>query len=322
VRDDVSQRAIAAWQLGDDGLKSSRANSPPFAMNVFRVLGLVLLLPFTLRAEDAPVTMSTHVYKRVDGRELQVDVFQPARGTSDVARPAIAFFHGGGWVFGHRNEFHAACRRFAALGFVTAAFQYRLSVNADGTYPHPDVTLVECVKDARSAIRWLRSQAAEFAIAPDRIVVSGQSAGGQLAWSTALLDRLNETTDDLAVSARPDALVLYSSNYNTMEAWIDMIFGPRRAEIWSVSPHHNLKPGLPPALAFHGRADAMVAYYTVGMFETRMRELGNSFELVTLPNRDHYLGEGHPEYARYFDEEILEQTDGFLRRIGFMPVTR
>ena len=61
------------------------------------MLGFVLLLPFALRAEDAPVTMSTHVYKRVDGRELQVDVFQPARGTSGVARPAIAFFPGGGW---------------------------------------------------------------------------------------------------------------------------------------------------------------------------------------------------------------------------------
>ena len=291
-------------------------------MNVFRVLGLVLLLSFSLRAEDASVTMSTHVYKHVDGRELEVDVFQPARGTGDVARPAIAFFHGGGWVFGDRNEFHGACRRYAARGFVTATFQYRLSVNADGTYPHPNVTLVECVKDARSAVRWLRAHADEFAIATDRIVVSGQSAGGQLAWATALLDELNETTDDLAVSPRPDALVVYSSNYNSMEAWIDMIFGPRRAEIWSVSPYHNLKSGLPPALAFNGSADSMVLPYTVGMFAAEMRKLGNPFELVTLPGRNHYLGEGHPEYARYFDEEILEQTDAFLRRIGFMPAAR
>ena len=291
-------------------------------MNLFRVLGLVLLLPFALHAEDAPVTMSTHVYKRVEGRDLQVDVFQPAKNTSEVARPAIAFFHGGGWVFGNRNEFHAAARRYAARGFVTATFQYRLSVNADGTYPNSNVTLVECVKDARSAMRWLRVHAKEFAIASDRIVASGQSAGGQLAWATALMDQLNETTDDLAVNARPDAIVVYSSNYNTMEAWIDMIFGPRRAEIWSVSPHHNLKAGLPPALAFNGSADSMVLPYTVNMFATRTRELGNSFELVTLPGRNHYLGEGHPEYARYFDEAILEQTDGFLRRIGFMPATR
>ena len=136
------------------------------------------------------------------------------------------------------------------------------------------------------------------------------------------MDQLNEATDDLAVSARPDAIVVYSSNYNSMEAWIDMIFGPRRTEIWSVSPHHNLKSGLPPALGFRGSADSMVLPYTVDMFAAKMRELGNPFDLVTLPGRNHYLGEGHPEYARYFDEEILEQTDGFLRRIGFMPAAR
>jgi acetyl esterase/lipase len=287
-------------------------------MKVFRLIGLLALLTLSGRAEDVAVTMSTQVYKRVDGQELQVDIFQPAQRTNDTARPAIAFFHGGGWVFGKRDEFYGACRRYAARGFVTATFQYRLSVNADGTYPNPKVTLVECVKDARSAVRWLRAHASEFGIAPDRIVVSGQSAGGQLAWSTALLDQINEAFDDLAVSARPDALVLYSSNYNSMEAWIDMIFGPRRAEIWSVSPYHNLKKELPPALAFHGRADSTVQPYTVDMFATRTRELGNDFELVTLPGRNHYLGEGHPEYARYFDDEILEQTDGFLRKLGFM----
>jgi hypothetical protein len=42
---------------------------------------------------------------------------------------------------------------------------------------------------------------------------------------------------------------------------------------------------------------------------------------VTLPGRRHYLGEGHPEYARYFDEDILKQTDAFLARLGFMPAT-
>jgi len=267
--------------------------------------------------------MKTMSYKQVAGRELQVDVFQPAGpAPAGRPRPAIAFFHGGGWVFGDRTEFHGACRRYAEKGFVTFSFQYRLSVKADGSYPHPDVTLVESVKDARSAIRWLRANAAALGVDPQQVVVGGQSAGGQLAWSTALCDGINEATDDLAVSPRPDALVVYSSNYNSMEPWIDMIMGPRRAEIWSVSPYHNLKAGLPPALAFHSRDDRMVLYYSVDMFAVRTRELGNSYELVTLSGRDHYLGEGHPEYARYFDEAILEKTDAFLGRLGFMPASQ
>ncbi|HWA26894.1 MAG TPA: alpha/beta hydrolase [Lacunisphaera sp.] len=265
--------------------------------------------------------MDTRIYKRVAGQELQVDVFQPD-GPPKAGRPAIAFFHGGGWVFGRPSEFHEACRRYARLGFVTFAFQYRLSIKPDGTYPHPEITLVESVKDARSAIRWLRASAMSLGIDPRRIVVAGQSAGGQLAWSTALCDGINETGDDPAISPRPDALLLYSSNYNTMEVWADLIMGQRRTEIWSVSPYHNLKPGLPPALAFHGRKDAMVPYFSVQLFATKTHELGNPFELITLEGRDHYLGEGNEKYARYFNEDILEQTDAFLRQIGFMPESR
>lgn len=268
---------------------------------------------------EAPPAMETRTYKHVAGRELQADVFFPGDGHARTGRPAMAFFHGGGWVFGRPSEFHAACRRFAAMGFVTCSFQYRLSIKADGTYPHPDITLVESVKDARSAIRWLRANAAALGIDPARIVVAGQSAGGELAWSTALCDSLNEASDDLTISPRPDALLLYSANYNTMEVWADMIMDKRRAEIWSVSPFHNLKPGLPFALAFHGTKDSQVPYYSVQLFAARMRELGNPFELVTLEGRDHYLGEGNEQYARYFDEAILEKTDAFLRQHGFLP---
>lgn len=268
-----------------------------------------------------PPAMETRSYKKVAGSELHVDIFRPDLPRPSAGHPAIAFFHGGGWVFGRPAEFHGACRRYAAKGFVTFSFQYRLSIKADGTYPHPDITLVESVKDTRSAIRWLRANATELGIDPARIVVAGQSAGGQLAWGTVLFDTINEVDDDPKISPRADALLLYSSNYNTMEVWADLIMDKRRTEIWSVSPFHNLKPGLPPALAFHGTKDSQVPFYSVQLFSARTRELGNPFELVVLEGRDHYLGEGNEKYARYFDEAILERTDEFLRQHGFLPDT-
>ena len=94
--------------------------------------------------------------------------------------------------------------------------------------------------------------------------------------------------------------------------------GPRQREIWSVSPYHNLKAGLPPALGFHGTKDSQVPYFSVQLFAAKTRELGNAFELVTLEGRDHYLGEGNATYARYFDEAILARTDAFLRQLGFL----
>ncbi len=286
---------------------------------LFITAALLVACACATEGRSNPPAMETRLYKKVAGSELHVDVFRPDQARPAAGHPAIAFFHGGGWVFGSPAEFHGACRRYATKGFVTFSFQYRLSIKADGTYPHPDITLVESVKDARSAIRWLRANAAELGIDPARIVVAGQSAGGQLAWGTVLFDTINEVNDDAKISPRADALLLYSSNYNTMEAWADMIMDRRRSEIWSVSPYHNLKAGLPPTLAFHGNKDSMVGYYIAQRFVARTHELGNPFELITLDGRDHYLGEGNEEYARYFDEAILERTDEFLRQHGFMP---
>lgn len=281
------------------------------------VLLTIILQPAFAQQESA--IRETRIYKTADSDPLKVDIFHPPNPVHQEKNPAIAFFHGGGWVFGSPQEFHGACKRYANKGFVTFSFQYRLSINPDGTYPNPKITPIESVKDARSAIRWIRTNAESLKIDPDRIVVGGQSAGGQLAWSTALFDTINESTDDLGISPVPNALLLYSSCYNTMEAWIDWILSGRRDQIWSISPYHNLKENLPPAIAFHGRDDCTVLYYSVELFERRTHELGNQFELITLEERKHYLAEGNEEYSRLFDEEILEQTDRFLEQLGFMP---
>ena len=283
------------------------------------ISGLMFIMVLNIEAQEVEILRKELVYKQVDDQLLSVDVFYPNELPENQQFPAIAFFHGGGWVFGSPEEFHGACERYAKKGFVTFSFQYRLSINEDGSYPNPDISPIESVKDARSAIRWLREHAGELNIDPNKIIVSGQSAGGQLALSTALMDNINEQSDDPDVSPEPNALLLYSSCVNTMEAWIDYIMSDRRDQIWSISPYHNLKPGMPPILAFHGEADCMVLFYTIQFFNTKMKDLGNSYELVTLPGRDHYLGENaDPKYARYFDEEILERSDAFLEQLGYM----
>ncbi|MFC2123792.1 alpha/beta hydrolase [Bacteroidota bacterium] len=283
------------------------------------VFFLSIVCPTQVFTQETSVKSEKRVYKTVNGNELKVDIFYSTITKQKMNNPAIAFFHGGGWVYGDPSEFYGACERYAAKGFVTFSFQYRLSINEDETYPHPDITPIESVKDARSAIRWLRENAESLKINPEKIVVGGQSGGGHLAWATALFDSINEKTDNMKISSTPDAILLYSSCYNTMEAWVDNLLGDRRDQIWSISPYHNLKSGLPPALAFHGNSDCMVLYYTVLFFMDKMRELGNPIELVTLEGRDHYLGEGNEKYSGYFDEEILERTDEFLESIGFMP---
>ena len=281
------------------------------------ILALIIVQTTFSFAQDTLVINKKVVYKNVGNRQLSVDIFYTESSQQNTNNTAIAFFHGGGWVFGDPSEFYEACRRFARKGFVTFSFQYRLSRNADGTYPHPDITPVESTKDARSAIRWLRENAGKLKINPDKIVVGGQSAGGQLALATALTDSVNEISDNLKISPVPNALLLYSSNVNTMEAWVDMLLGERRKEIWSVSPYHNLKKPMPPVIAFRGDEDDQVLPYTVEMFKAKMNKLGNYYEEYVYPGMKHYLAPDNKKYATYFDEVILEKTDIFLKKFGF-----
>jgi len=248
-----------------------------------------------------------------------VDIFYTDKTVLNPDNLAIAFFHGGGWAFGSPSEFHEACKRFAKKGFITFSFEYRLSIQEDGTFPHPDITPVESVKDARSAMRWLKENASDLKIDSDRIIAGGQSAGGQLALSTALIEDINESSDNKNIDPSPVALLLYSSNVNTMEAWVDRLLGERRNEIWSISPFHNLKSGQPPAIEFHGKDDPMVPFWIVEYFLSETNKMGNHFELVSFEGRKHYLAEGNEKYATYFDEAIMERTDQFLKEQGLLP---
>lgn len=271
------------------------------------------------QAQQNQLLTEKRIYKQVMEQELSVDIFYSSTTRGSTENPAIAFFHGGGWAYGSPAEFHNACRRYARKGFVTFSFAYRLSVNEDGSVPHPEITPVECVKDARSAIRWLKEHAEEWNIDSDKVIVAGQSAGGQLALSTALMDPINEAGDNQETDPTPCALLLYSSNVNTMEAWVDRLLGDRRQEIWSISPYHNLKPGMPPALEFHGTEDPMVNFWIVEYFKEKTLALGNQFEQIPFEGKGHYLAEGDTTYATYFDESVMLRTDRFLKELGLMP---
>lgn len=281
--------------------------------------GLLIFIFNQSFSQQHEVIQKNLVYKEVQGKQLMVDVFTTGELMKKDDNPAIAFFHGGGWAYGSPSEFYNACKRYTKKGFVTFSFSYRLAIQEDGTIPNPDITPVECTKDARSALRWMKENADELHIDPDKIVASGQSAGGQLAISTAIMDDINESTDNLTIDPTPLALLLFSSNLNTLEPWLDYLMGDRRKEIWSISPYHNLKAGMPPAIEFHGTEDPQVPFYIVNFYARKTRDLGNTFIQIPFEGTGHYLAEGDSTYATYFDEGVLVRADEFLKNQGLMP---
>jgi acetyl esterase len=257
------------------------------------------------------------VYKTVDSFNLKIDIFYTNQSFEKENNTAIVFFHGGGWAFGTPGEFFTTCERYARMGIVTFSVEYRLSVE-NGVTPHKTISPIESLMDAKSAMRWVRKNAEKFHIDKNKIVAAGQSAGGHLALSTAMIDDYNEKSDDLSISCFPDAVLLFSACVNAVEAWCDRLLADRRNKIWSISPAHNIRGGLPPMIEFHGIDDEQVPKWTVQFFESAMKKEGNYFELHIYEGRKHYLGDGNPTYSRYFDDEILKVTDDFLRRFNLL----
>ena len=285
-------------------------------------LFIIASLSFNLSifSQDTTVIHEQKIYKTINGKDLTADMFYTAEFKQIIQKPAIVFFHGGGWAYGKPSEFFTTCTRYAKKGFITFSIDYRLSITEDGTVPHPEITPIECVKDARSAMRWVRENAAAFHIDPNKIIAAGQSAGGQMALGAAMFDGINEASDNMAISPVPDALLLFSSNLNTIEAWCEWLLGERRSEIWSISPYHNLRQGLPPAIEFHGTEDCQVPIYIMNLFKEKTLSLGNYFESVVYQGRGHYLGEGNKLYSTYYNEETLIRTDEFLKKFNFMKL--
>lgn len=87
-------------------------------------------------------------------------------------RPAIMMIHGGGFSQGNKAAFHTLMRDYAREGYVTLSIAYRFTQVA----PFPAQ-----VEDCKLAVRWLRAHADPYGVDPERIGVTGASAGGYLA---------------------------------------------------------------------------------------------------------------------------------------------
>lgn len=119
------------------------------------------------------------VYKSVSDIKLTAHIFRPV--AAGRRRPVIVLFHGGGWTAGSPEWVYDAAKRYASLGAVAIAAEYRLS-------DQKTLTPLDAMADARDIVRWMRRNAANLGIDTARVAAYGVSAGGQLAASLAVLD--------------------------------------------------------------------------------------------------------------------------------------
>ncbi|MBX7211809.1 MAG: alpha/beta hydrolase [Verrucomicrobiaceae bacterium] len=246
------------------------------------------------------------VYKKVADRELSLHVFQPDGWKVGDKRACYITIHGGGWTGMGPERMFSFADHFAKLGLVSFSVEYRLVKAKE------NVTVFDCVKDVRSAVRYVRAHATELGIDPNKIIVSGGSAGGHLAAATAMFD-VNEDSDDLKISPTPNALVLL---FPVIDTSTDGYGNTRIGERWKeLSPAHNVRPGLPPTITFHGTADPTTPFKGAQAFHDAMLKAGNRSELVVNQGGQHgYLMRTQPLY-----DECMEKTDAFLKSLKLLP---
>jgi len=247
------------------------------------------------------------VYKIIGDRKLELHIFEPAGFKATDHRTCFVAIHGGGWVGGTVESFYPFAAHFAKLGCVGISVEYRLI--AKGKDHTNTNTVFDCVRDGRSAIRYIRQHAAELGIDPQKIIVSGGSAGGHVAASTALCNGIDEAGDDLKISCVPNALVLY---FPVIDTSTEGYGNAKCGEHWQeLSPLLRVKPGLPPTLILHGTADTTCPFKGAKAFAEAMQKAGNRCELVVHEGGKHgYLmpNIGGPEVFA----AAMKQTEDFL----------
>jgi acetyl esterase len=263
-------------------------------------------------AEENITPDETLIYKKLGGIELTLHVFKPKNHKLTNKRPAIVFFFGGGWMGGRQTQFYQQAKSFAAHGLVAMSADYRV-IRKHKTTPF------ECVKDGKSAVRWIRQHAAELGVDPERIVAAGGSAGGHVAACTGVIQGYEEEGEDANISSQPDAMILYNPVIDTTEEGygVKKVGQDKKTEI---SPCHHVRKGIPPTLIFHGTADRTVPYENVVRFTKLMNDAGNSCSLVPFERRKHGFFNGSFFRPKNDDKDFnttMAKSIDFLKELGF-----
>ena len=245
-------------------------------------------------------------YKTVEGADLNLHVFHPDEKNEYAS--ALVLYFGGGWNGGSPSQFYPHADHFASLGMVVFAVEYR-------TRDSHETSPFESVEDAMSAMRWIRSHAPELGIDPNRIVAGGGSAGGHLAAATAMLSSLDADGEDLGVSRKPNALILFNPVLdNGPSGYGYERIGDRFKEF---SPFHNIDASVPPITIFLGTEDSLVPVETIVFFQRAIQAAGGRCDVHLYGGQPHGFF-NYRNGTNIYYEETVQAAEVFLRSLGFI----
>jgi alpha-L-fucosidase 2 len=254
-----------------------------------RLVSLLFLLfmgstAYAHSVQSRPVrTINDIVYARVDGTDVAMDAALPE---SRQPTPAVVIVHGGGWVQGdRRNDVRPLFQPLSQAGFAWFSISYRLVTDVS--------QFGVAIDDVESAVRFIKSHAAEYNIDPDRLALLGESAGGQLAAMAVLRGGAAGSVRAVVGFYTPTDLVSLMENSTFIPAqirsrvvgmpWERLVL----AGLAQLSPVYNVRGDMPPFLLIHGTDDALVPLSQSTAMCKRMREAGATCDVYPVDGAGH-----------------------------------
>lgn len=249
-----------------------------------------------------------YIYKKGSGIDLKLWVFSPIN--RKIKTPAVLFFFGGGFRNGSPEQFTFQARYFASRGIAGIVVDYRVN-------SRHNVKPIACLSDAKAAIQWVRKNAKDLKIDPNKIIASGGSAGGYLAAASYFVGKRVVGNSD-KTNEKPNALILFNPGGMDMpkvdEDNFIRRFGALRKDVNLID---LIGMNAPPTLILHGDKDKTVHITTVRNFTKKMKTLGHKCKLVEYKNEPHgFFNFGRSNNSPFY--HTLSVADAFLIENGFL----
>jgi len=277
---------------------------------------------------ELPEGVTAHldlVYGSVDGRDLHLDLYVPETRPARPM-PLVVWIHGGGWRGGSKEGLRRPGPILEHGGYILASVDYRLS--GEAIFP-------AAIADCKAAVRWLRANASDYGIDPDRLAVWGSSAGGHLvallgtAWDVREWDVIHAENQD--VSSKPTMVCNWFGptdflRMNDFEGRIDHdAAGSQESEFIGVpiqehpdrvrraNPITYVTPDDPPMLLMHGEQDLSVPYNQSELLYAALQEAGVESRLYKVVGADRGFRNAVKDTPESLFKMVAEFLDRYLK---------
>jgi acetyl esterase/lipase len=273
-------------------------------------------------------------------REEKMDAYLPSEKFSRPV-PAVIWIHGGGWSGGDKAQKRElnVCQTLAENGYATFSINYQLGKKPGKTQTSTDAMDTPAVAgagesgeeqasspwpqnfyDCKSALRYIRSEAKRFGIDPQRIAVSGGSAGGHLALLVGVTGNVPEMNTGGLYTEQSNAVSCIIDFYGVFEITTkgrERKFAGATPEETAVnvrkaSPREYLTKEIPPVLVVHGDKDGVVPVTYSRNLAKRLEELGATYQYVEIPGAPHSFDLQPKE--RDLRPVVLEFLERYLKK--------